>query len=148
MKDRIWKWIVRVLIGIVVFFNLDAAFSFMFLPKAYAPGFELSGVPGQMIIQGLGLLFLMWNVPYIIAMLNPGRHFTSLIEAVIMQAIGVFGESILLSLMPGEHVMIKSSTVRFIVFDAGGLILLVIGFFITLRLRKQITVGTTDIKGD
>ena len=132
------KWIVRVLIGIVVFFNLDAAFSFMFVPNAYAPGFELSGVPGQVIIQGMGLLFLMWNVPYIIAMLDPGRYFTSLIEAVIMQAIGVFGESILLILMPGDHAMIKASTERFIVFDAGGLILLVIGFIITLRLRKKL----------
>ena len=140
MKDRFWKWLVRVLIGIVVFFNLDAAFSFLILPKAYAPGFELSGVPGQVIIQGMGLLFLMWNVPYIIAILDPLRHFTSLIEAVIMQAIGVFGESILLSLMPGDHAMIKASTMQFIVFDAGGLILLVIGFFITLRLRKHTTV--------
>ncbi len=148
MKGRFWKLFVRALIGIVVFFNLDAAFSFMIQPNAYAPGFELSGVPGQVIIQGMGLLFLMWNVPYTVAILDPAKHFTSLIEAVIMQAIGVFGESILLGLMPGEHAMIKTSAMRFILFDAGGLILLVIGFFITLRQRKNTTVGTADIKGD
>ena len=75
MKPEHKKWLVRVLIGIVVFFNLDAAFSFMLQPERYSPGFELIGVPGQAVIQGMGLLFLMWNVPYIVAMLDPNRAF-------------------------------------------------------------------------
>jgi len=136
MKQKQRTWIARLLIGIVVFFNLDAAFSFMFNPAAYAPGFELAGVPGKAVIQGMGLLFLMWNVPYIVAVLDPVRHFVSLIEAVVMQAIGVFGETILLMTLEGSHPLIKSTTLRFIYFDGGGLVLLLLAFFIIRRGRK------------
>lgn len=133
------NWVSRVLIGIVVFFNLDAAFNFMFKPALYSPGFELNGVPGQAIIQGMGVLFLMWNVPYLVAMLNPHRHFTSLVESVIMQAIGVCGESIILLLLQGEHPLIKTSTMRFIEFDSGGLLLLLIALWITWKNRTKVT---------
>ncbi len=133
MKSKLRLWIARGFIAIVVFFNLDAAFSFMLHPGLYAPGFELTGVPGNAMIQGLGLLFLMWNVPYMIALLNPKRHFTSLIEAVVMQAIGVAGETMILLLMESGHPYIEASTLRFIVFDGGGLIFLLIAFWITWR---------------
>jgi len=136
MKPEHKKWLVRVLIGIVVFFNLDAAFSFMLQPERYSPGFELIGVPGQAVIQGMGLLFLMWNVPYIVAILDPNRHFVSLIEAVVMQAIGVFGETIILLTLQGNHPLIVDTAIRFIIFDGGGLVLLMIAFWITWRGRK------------
>lgn len=135
MKPGQKKWLVRFLIGVVVFFNLDAAFSFMLQPERYSPGFELIGVPGQAVIQGMGVLFLMWNVPYIVAMLDPNRHFVSLIEAVVMQAIGVFGETIILLTLQGDHPLIEATAIRFIVFDGGGLVLLVIAFWITRRNR-------------
>jgi hypothetical protein len=140
MRLEYRKWIARVLIGIVVFFNLDAAFSFLIKPGLYAPGFELAGIPGEKIIQGIGLLFLMWNVPYLIALLDPGKHFPSLIEALIMQGIGVIGESILLSTLIGTHPAIRSSTVRFIFFDGGGLILLLVAMWIVWGTRKILLV--------
>ena len=137
MRLEYRKWIARGLIGIVVFFNLDAALSYLFKPALYAPGFELVGIPGEKMIQGMGLLFLMWNVPYLVALLDPFKHFPSLIEAVIMQGIGVIGESILLSTLIGTHPAMRSSTVRFIVFDGGGLILLLVALWITWRTRKN-----------
>ena len=137
MKNRTIEWIARILIGIVVFFNLDAAFSFMFRPELYAPGFELGGTPGHAIVQGMGLLFLMWNVPYVIALINPGRFFISLVEAVIMQAIGVFGETILLLSLPEIHPMIQSTTVRFIIFDGSGLILLICALILAWKIRTK-----------
>jgi len=84
----------------------------------------------------MGLLFLMWNIPYIVALLDPGRHFVSLIEAVVMQAIGVIGESILLMTLEGNHPLITTTTMRFIYFDGGGLVLLLLAFYITWRGRK------------
>jgi len=135
MKKLAIKWLPRVLIGIVVFFNLDAAFSFMFHPDLYAPGFELSGIPGRAVTQGMGLLFLMWNVPYLFALVNPVKNFTSLVEAVIMQAIGVIGETILLLNLPGSHPTITTSTERFIIFDGGGLVLLIVALVITRLIR-------------
>lgn len=137
MKKLAGEWIAQVLIAIVVFFNLDAAFSFMFHPDLYAPGFEISGIPGRAVTQGMGLLFLMWNVPYLFALVKPIRNFTSLVEAVLMQAIGVIGETILLTNLPGSHSIITASTERFIIFDGGGLVLLIVALVIARQIRSS-----------
>lgn len=141
MKKLAREWIAQGLIGIVVFFNLDAAFSFMLSPDLYAPGFEISGIPGRAVTQGMGILFLMWNVPYLFALVKPAKHFISLVEAVFMQAIGVFGETILLLSLPGSHPMITSTTERFIIFDGGGLVLLIAALFITRQIRLSRKTG-------
>ena len=127
----------RVLIGLVTFFNLDAAFSFLFNPKGYSAGFELSGSAGDAVIQGMGLLFLMWNIPYLVALINPFRYRVSLIEAVIMQAVGVVGETILLLNLKGQHPLIQASVIRFILFDGSGLILLAAALILVLLKQKQ-----------
>jgi hypothetical protein len=85
----------------------------------------------------MGLLFLMWNVPYLFALYHPVKHFVSLIEAVVMQAVGVIGESALLLALPGEHPQIQASVERFIIFDGGGLVLLLISFIYILQIRKH-----------
>jgi hypothetical protein len=130
-------WISRSLIATVVFINLMAAIEFMAQPQVYAPGFELEGEPGAAMIQGMGLLFLMWNVPYLVALLHPAKHFVSLIESVAMQAIGVAGESALLLTLPGSHPQIQSSVTRFILFDGGGLIFLLAALGCVLLERKR-----------
>ena len=130
-------WLARLLIGVVAFLNLQAAVYFLFRPADFAPGFELTGEPGRVIIQGMGLLFVMWNVPYVVALLNPLKHFMSLIEAVVMQAVGVFGETILLLLVKSEHPLIEASVLRFILFDGGGLVLLLVAFCLTLAERRR-----------
>lgn len=129
--------VARVLIGLVTFFNLQCAFYFLFRPMDYAPGFELSGVPGSSIIQGMGLLFFMWNIPYLFALVNPIKYFTSLLEAVIMQALGVVGETILLRVLTGEHPLIKASVLRFIFFDGAGLILLSIALLLISHYKRS-----------
>ena len=126
-------WIGRFLILIVFFWNVQAAVLFLLRPQDYAPGFELVGVPGQSIIQGIGLLFLMWNVPYFVALLNPVKFRVSLIEAILMQAIGVIGESILRAVLPEGHMLIAVSVARFIWFDGGGLVLLLLAWGITQK---------------
>ena len=129
--------VARVLVGLVTFFNLQCALYFLFRPADYAPGFELSGEPGSAIIQGIGLLFLMWNIPYLFALVNPLKYTISLVEAVIMQAVGVFGETILLFAIKGEHPLIKASVLRFIFFDGIGLVLLVIALMLVLRYKRS-----------
>jgi uncharacterized membrane protein YesL len=124
-------WIARALIGLVTFFNLQAAFLFLFSPQAYAPGFELSGAAGTAMVQGMGLLFVMWNVPYVFALLDPIRNRRSHLEAVIMQAVGVVGETALLWALPGAHPLIHASVLRFIVFDGSGLLLLLVAWLVT-----------------
>lgn len=128
--------IARILIGIVTLLNLQAAAYFLFSPSVYAAGFELTGEPGNAMIQGMGLLFLMWNIPYLVALIDPVRYFVSLIEAVVMQAIGVFGETALLLVLKGNHAQIQASVLRFILFDGAGLVFLLLALFLMLRFRR------------
>ncbi len=136
-KGTVKLWIARLLVAAVTFMNLQAAVSFLLQPESIAPAFELTGEPGQAIIQGVGLLFLMWCVPYVFAVIHPVRHFASLVQAVIMQGIGLIGESALLLLLNGEHPQIHASVLRFIIFDAGGLALLLLALILMVALRRQ-----------
>ncbi len=120
------NWLARLLIGLVFFFNVQCAILFLAAPQLYAANFELSGPPGEGMLRGLGLLFLMWNVPYAVALWNPVRQRTSLYEALAMQAIGVVGETLLLLTFPPGHAAIRTSVGRFILFDGSGLVLLVL----------------------
>lgn len=136
-NQRVFTIFARILIGIVTLLNLQAAFQFMIWPSKYAPGFELGGSAGDAVIRGMGLLFLMWNIPYLFAVTDPVRRFVSLVEAVIMQAIGVFGESALLLTLKGEHPQIHASVLRFILFDGAGLVLLLIALTLVIRFRRS-----------
>jgi len=129
--------IARLLIAAVTVMNLLAAFQFLLRPQDYAAGFDMTGVAGGAMIQGLGLLFLMWNIPYVFAAVQPARNFISLIEAVIMQFIGVCGESLLLSGLTGEHPMLEESVRRFIVFDGAGLVFLLGALVLVIILRRS-----------
>lgn len=131
---RIWP--ARLLIGIVFFFNVQCALAFLIAPQNYAPAFELSGAPGAGMVRGMGILFLMWNVPYAAALWQPMRHFFSLTEAVVMQTIGLVGETLIWLKLPVVHTMVRGSILRFIWFDGGGLVLLLAAWVIVYTLRK------------
>ncbi len=123
----------RLLIGLVLLVNLQCAVLFIASPKSYAAGFELSGMPGVAMIQGMGILFLMWNVPYLVAFTDPVRQNVSLLEAVAMQGIGLAGESILLVTFPEGHSALVSSVTRFILFDGAGLAALLLAVFLVRK---------------
>ena len=136
IMKNIKLWLSRFLILVVTFLNLECAISFLVNPGSYAPAYELTGDVGSAMIRSLGLLFVMWNVPYVVALIHPVKHRLSLIEAVIMQGIGVIGETILLLAIPGSHPTLTASVIRFIAFDGGGLVLLMIALFLTLRQKQ------------
>jgi len=128
-------WAGRLLIGTVLLWNVQCAIAFLLMPATYAPGFELSGAAGAAAVRGIGLLFLMWNVPYAVALWHPVRHRTSLYEAVAMQAIGLVGESLILWSLRGAHPVAATGVQRFIAFDATGLMLLLAATWLTRRLK-------------
>lgn len=130
-------WLVRLLIGVVLLSNLYAALSYLLNPWAYVAAFDLQSAPGMAAIFGMGLLFLMWQVPYLFALLQPVKNRTSLLEANLMQAIGLAGESLLLARIPAEFSALRSSIQRFIVFDAVGLLLLISAYFLGKRIRDN-----------
>lgn len=118
-------WIARILIGLVLLDNLQAALLFLILPGQIAPGFELAGTAGRAVIQGIGLLFLMWCVPYFFATWHPIKFKISFLEAMVMQTIALAGESILLMMLPEKLPELTHTVQRFIGFDGVGLLLMV-----------------------
>lgn len=126
----------RLLIGCVLFFNVQCALAFLIAPQGYAPGFELSGDVGAGMIRGMGILFLMWNVPYAVALWNPVSRRVSLYEVIAMQAIGFTGESLLLAAFPTGHPVILATVSRFAAFVGIGLAALVAAAVLTHNLSK------------
>ncbi len=126
-------WIARILIAAVIAWNVQAAAAFLLHPELYAPAFQVSGEAGEALVRGLAVLFLMWNVPYAVALWHPARFRVSLYEACAMQAIGLAGESLIyLSLSPALAVA-RASVGRFILFDTLGLVALVAAAWVSRR---------------
>ena len=121
----------RGFIGLTILWNLQAGFVFLLWPERYTAAFEQGGAPGAAALRGIGVLFLMWNVPYLVALWHPVRHRISLYEALAMQTIGLLGEGIIYLIIPIIHAALRTSVFRFIVFDALGLGLLLIAAWIT-----------------
>lgn len=133
MNPGLRLWLSRLLIAVVLFFNVQCALAFLISPQLYAPGFELSGAAGEGMLRGMGVLFLMWNVPYAVALSHPVRRRVSLVEALAMQAIGLAGESLLLLGLEQGHALLRASVGRFILFDGLGLLLLAGAWLLTAR---------------
>jgi hypothetical protein len=125
--------IARLAILLVLLWNVQCALAFLFWPERFALSFELSGVPGEAAVRGMGVLFLMWNVPYAVALWHPLRYRISLYEASAMQAIGLMGESLILFSLSPAHATLHASLLRFIAFDGAGLILLLLAVWLVRR---------------
>ena len=130
-KRRVRLWLARLLIGVVILWNLQAAFAFFIAPERSASAFELAGVPGQAAVRGVAVLFVMWNVPYLVACWQPRRNRLALGEALGMQAIGLVGEGIIRSTLGPAHSLLAGALLRFIAFDSVGLALLIAAFWVT-----------------
>ncbi len=130
-------WIARFLIGLVVIFNLQSALAFFLHPGSYTTAYELTGLPGEAAIRGFAILFCMWNIPYLFALWHPLKYRISLVESIIMQAIGLVGESWLVSQIPISHALLRSSIFRFIIFDGTGLFFLLIALGMIISLWKK-----------
>ena len=123
--------VARILVGTVLLINLQCAFVFIINPEGFAPLYELIGIPGKAAIQGFGVLFIMWNVPYAVTLVNPIKFFISHYEAIIMQTIGLIGEFLIYFNLPTNFILLRTSIMRFIIFDGAGLVVLVIAARIT-----------------
>jgi hypothetical protein len=130
-------WLTRLLIAIVTAWNLQAALVFILQPEGFMHNFELNGVPGAAAVRGTGILFVMWNVPYLVALWNPRKYFLALRISIVMQSVGLVGESFILLTLPDGHATLSESILRFIIFDGSGLILLVVAFWILNRRNTR-----------
>ena len=133
----------RGFIGVVILFNLQAAAVFLLWPARFTPGFELGGAVGGAMLRGLGVLFVMWNVPYAVALWHPIRQRISLYEALAMQTIGLVGEAVIYFSLPIVHDLLRASISRFIIFDALGLVLLAVAAWVTRRSKNEYDDSTS-----
>jgi len=124
-------WVSRILVGMVFVANLTAAVPFVLHPERYTSGFEVSGVPGIVFVRSLGILFLMWNAAYPPVILTPHRQRTLFAVLIAMQLIGLAGETWMYLTLPAGYPALMTTGLRFILFDAGGLVLLTAGMLLS-----------------
>ena len=129
-------WFARLAVGFVFIVNVECAMAFILHPEKYIAGFEVGGVAGKVIVQSLGILFLMWNTTYPLVILRPQAHTTLFFIIICQQAIGVVGETWLWLALPAGHAALAATGLRFIVFDGLGLLLMGLAFGL-LRWAKR-----------
>jgi hypothetical protein len=139
MKPSTNLLLARLAIALIFLWNVQCALAFLISPERFTTIFDLSGAPGEAVLRGVGVLFLMWNVPYAVALWQPVRHRISLYEATAMQAIGLLGETLIWQSQPA-HSMLQTSLLRFIAFDGAGLALLSLAIWLVHR-SQQIIIG-------
>jgi hypothetical protein len=102
--------------------NLQAAVALLLQPDRHAAAFELGGEAGAAMIRGLGVLFLMWNATYPPVILRPHTH--RLLFAIILaqQAIGIAGEAWIWASLSPAHGPLRTTGLRFLIFDGLGLL--------------------------
>ena len=147
-RHRWSLWLARLVVGTVFFFNATCALMFIAWPDRYAPGFEVSGVPGRMLVRGIGILFLMWNATYPPVLVRPDRHRTLFAVILAQQAIGVAGETWMWATLPPGHAALWITGLRFIAFDAAGLVGLGMVFWLLGRRGAGSRAATPILKPD
>lgn len=132
--DRI-LWLTRIIVGAVFLMNVSCALAFILQPEKYSPGFEVAGVPGMIYVQGMGILFLMWNATYPLVIFHPIRYRVLFVVVLIQQAIGFTGETWLWLTLPSGHSPLRATGLRFMLFDGIGLIAMAGAYWLLRRHR-------------
>lgn len=128
----------RIAVAIVFLLNMQCALQFVLWPAAFAGAYELSGVAGEAAVRGLGVAFLMWNATYPAVIANPRRFRALYVVVLAQQAIGLAGESATLLSLSAGHDVLAASILRFIAFDAAGLVLMAAAFvWLTASARRS-----------
>lgn len=135
-------WLARAAVGFVFIVNLYCALLFILKPQNYIGGFELSGVPGKIIVQSFGILFLMWNATYPPVLIRPNAHRTLFAVILVQQLIGLVGETWLLLNLPAGHPALYETGLRFILFDSFGLLLMSLAYgYLRYTRHTRLTPG-------
>lgn len=137
-QAAIAAWVCRACFALVFIVNVQCAFSYIFMPESFAGGFQLSGIEGAVAVQGIGVAFLMWNATYPAFIARPQRFCVLGVVILFQQAIGLVGESMIyLSLPEFGYAQLAHSITRFIVFDAIGLVFMMLSFCIMCLVAKK-----------
>ena len=131
-KSSTGKHIVaRILILLVFASNMYCAISFFLEPATHVAAYQLSGEGAEAAIMGLGVAFAMWNATYLPILVFPYRFKVLFAVVIFQQIIGIAGETWIYQSLGLSQALLASSIMRFIIFDAVGLVLLVIAFVLS-----------------
>jgi hypothetical protein len=125
------KWLARIFVSSVFAANLTAAIPFILSPARFTHGFEVAGVAGEVQVRGMGILFLMWNATYPAVILHPDRNRVLFGIVLVQQVIGLVGEIAMWMMLPAQHLLLRATGTRFILFDGIGLIALSAAFLLS-----------------
>ncbi|MDY7080355.1 MAG: hypothetical protein SXV54_26030 [Chloroflexota bacterium] len=134
-------WLTRMALVVIFCFNVSCALIFIARPADYAPGFEVNGVAGEVLVRGMGILFLMWNVTYPLAIWHPWHYRWLFLIIIIQQVIGLAGETWMLLTLPPGHAALTATGHRFVAFDGGGLVAMLVTFVlmqVTFSSRRTV----------
>lgn len=130
-------WISRLLVSAVFAVNLYCIIVFICYPQDFIRAYELSGVPGIAALQGLGVAFLMWNVTYPLVIVQPQKQRVVFAIVLVQQTVGLIGETVILLNLADGYRLLASNILRFIVFDAAGLVLLAVAFLLSRKTAQK-----------
>lgn len=116
-------WFNRAAFAIVFAINVWCAISFVLFPQSFVGAYELSGISGEAAVRGMGVVFLMWNATYPVYIAHPYRYKVLGGIIIVQQIIGCVGETAILLTLGSGHAVLASSILRFIAFDAAGLVI-------------------------
>ncbi len=126
----------RVVFTIVFLINMMCAIEFIFDPTSYTYSYEVQAASGGIAaIQGLGVAFVMWNVTYPFYIAKPQKMKWVGLIILLQQFVGLVGESFILLGLFMNQVVLRASIMRFIYFDLGGLIIMLIAYYLMVKKR-------------
>lgn len=121
--------VTRIAFTAVFALNVMCALQFIVAPGEYVGAYQLEGTGAEAAIRGFGIVFLMWNATYPLFILKPSKYLALGAVILVQQLIGCIGETcILLTLPPEGTALLASSIQRFIAFDGGGLIVMLVAY--------------------
>lgn len=127
---------VRILYLAVFVSNMICIVAFIAAPSDYVNSYELKAATGGIAaIEGFGVAFAMWNTTYPFFIVNPRRNKTLGLVIIVQQVVGLAGELYIRAGLPATCTVLADSIMRFVWFDAGGLVLLIAGYLILRRYK-------------
>lgn len=136
-KKMCSAWFARIALLIVFAWNVHCALVFIIFPQNFLSAYELSGVGGLVAIQGVGVVFLMWNATYPIVIFNPWKYRVIFIIIIIQQIIGLAGENFIKLTTASESSILRASLMRFVIFDSIGLALMLLAYVLMLIAYRE-----------
>ena len=123
-------WFARLLVLAVFICNMQCVYVFMLHPEDAVAAYQLAGLGAVPVARSIGISFLLWNCTYPLAIYKPDRYRTVFGIVVFQQAIALILEIWLLLTLGPEQQMLSHAIIKFIRFDAPGIVFLSLAFYL------------------